>query len=38
MNFRRASERLDLSVPAVNRSFHDRQHPSHLILPIIARG
>jgi uncharacterized protein len=32
-----ASECLELSVPAVNRIFHDQQHPSHLILPIIDR-
>ena len=24
-------------VPAVNRIFHDQAHPSHVILPIIAR-
>jgi putative CocE/NonD family hydrolase len=32
-----ASENLEQCVPAVNRIFHDREHPSHLILPIIER-
>ncbi len=32
------SERLDQCEPAVNRVFHDRQHPSHLILPVIERS
>jgi putative CocE/NonD family hydrolase len=31
-------ENLDQSIPAVNRIFHDREHPSHLILPVIERG
>jgi putative CocE/NonD family hydrolase len=31
-------ESLEGSVPAVNRIFHNRTYPSHLVLPIIERG
>jgi putative CocE/NonD family hydrolase len=31
------NEGLEQFVPAVNRIFHDRQHPSHLILPVVER-
>lgn len=32
-----AQESLEESIPAVNRIYHDRLHPSHLILPVVAR-
>jgi putative CocE/NonD family hydrolase len=32
-----ASETADQYRPAINRIFHDAEHPSHLVLPIIER-